>query len=140
MLNRVMLIGRLGHDAELKYTKNGTPVLNAQIATSERFKDKDDKLQTVTTWHSLRGIGKRWEGIKNYFLKGTLLFVEGHLKYESYEDKNGTRRHVVYILISDFRFLGGGKAQQEQKETPASEYVPNTDKNHDIFTSDELPF
>lgn len=105
-LNRVMLIGNLGNDAELKATPNGTPYLIFSLATSERWKDKaTGEQKEKTEWHRCKLWGDRAKSLAQYMTKGKEFFVEGSLETTSYE-KDGIKRYSTDIKVTDVRFVG----------------------------------
>lgn len=108
-MNRVILLGNLGADAELRVLNNGDSVLNFRLATSESWKDKEtgEKKEKVE-WHSCALFGKRAEGLAAHLLKGTKLLVEGSIETRSYE-KDGEKRYATSIKVRDVEFAGGAK-------------------------------
>jgi single-strand DNA-binding protein len=157
-LNRVMLIGRLGQDPELRITSGGTTVCNLSLATTEKWKDKNGDKQERTEWHRCVAWGKQAEILAQYVSKGSLLYVEGSLETKAWDDKDGNKRYTTEIRVKDFQFLdtkkdggarggqhgGGGSADYEsQRKTgwagttePASDYgTPNREG-----LDDDIPF
>ena len=104
-LNRVSLIGNVGGAVDFQILTEGIPVAKLSLATSEVYKDKDGKAHTETEWHSV----VLWRGLaelaKNYFHKGSLLFVEGKIKTRSYEDKEKVKRYVTEIVADNLIML-----------------------------------
>jgi len=107
VFNRVILIGNLGADCELRHTQSGTSVCSFRMATTEKFKDRDGNAKETTEWHSCVLWGKRAEALSRYLSKGTRLAVEGSLTTRSWED-NGQKRYRTEIKVSDVKLLGGG--------------------------------
>lgn len=110
-LNKVMLIGNVGKDPELKYTPGGTPVITFRMATSETWKDRDGKSQEQTDWHSVvawRGLA---EIINQLVRKGSRIYIEGRLQNRSFEDKDGVKRQVVEVLAENMIILDGKRNQ-----------------------------
>lgn len=105
MVNRVIIMGRIGNDLELKYTPSNTAVLNLSIATSEKFHDREGNKQEKTEWHRVVAFGKQAEIISQYAGKGSKLFIEGKLQTRSYEDKNGVTLYSTEIIVNEFKFL-----------------------------------
>src|SRR5262249_60556464 len=91
-LNRVMLLGNLGADPELRFTQGGSAVLNMRIATTESYLDKDKVRRERTDWHNVVVWGKRGEALAKILSKGSSLFVEGRLQTSSYDDRAGSKR------------------------------------------------
>ena len=106
-LNKVMLIGRLGSDPELRYTPDGTAVANFSIATSEEWKDKNTgEKKERTEWHRVVAWRKLGEICGEYLAKGKQIYVEGRIQTRSWEDKDGNKRYTTEIVASDIQFLG----------------------------------
>jgi single-strand DNA-binding protein len=106
-LNRVLLLGNLGADPELRFTSGGQPVLNMRIATTESYLDKDHQRQERTDWHNVVVWGKRGEALAKILVKGSSCFVEGSLRTSSYDDKDGNKRYKTEIIASDIILTGG---------------------------------
>jgi single-strand DNA-binding protein len=107
-VNKVILIGNLGKDPELRFTSNGSAVAKFPIATSEVWNDRDGNKQERTEWHNIIVWGKQGESCGQYLAKGRQVFVEGSIRTRSYDDKTGTKRYVTEIVAQRIRFLGGG--------------------------------
>jgi single-strand DNA-binding protein len=113
-LNRVMLLGNLGADPELRYTQGGQAVLNLRLATTESYLDKNKVRQERTDWHNVVVWGKRGEALARILSKGSRIFVEGGLRTSSYDDKDGNKRykteiHANNIILAGGRGGGGGR-------------------------------
>jgi single-strand DNA-binding protein len=104
-LNKVILIGNLGADPELRYTGNGTAVCNFRIATSEVYKDNDGQNVEKTEWHSIVAWSRLAEICGEYLKKGSQVYVEGSLQTRSYEDKDGHTRYVTEVKCRDMMIL-----------------------------------
>ncbi len=124
-LNKVMLIGRLGKDPEVKYTQGGTAVATLSVATSSSIK-RDDKWEDETEWHRVVAWGRLAEVAGEYMSKGTLVFIEGRLKTRSWEDRDGNKRHVTEIVAATLSMLGGnqGAGQTQQPRQEARQAAP----------------
>ena len=107
MVNKVILVGRLGRDPELRYTQGGQPVANFTLATSERWKGKDGNSQERTEWHRIVVWGKTAENCAQYLQKGRQVYVEGRLQTRDWEDKDGHKRQTTEIVALTVQFLGG---------------------------------
>lgn len=105
MLNKVMLIGRLGRDPELRYTQNGTPVTSLSIATDESYTDRDGNRQERTEWHRVTVFQKQAELCSNYLSKGSLVYVEGTLQTRKWQDQQGQDRYTTEIRAQRVQFL-----------------------------------
>lgn len=106
-LNKVMLLGNLGRDPELRYTQGGQAILNLRIATNESFLNRDNERQERTEWHSVIIWGKRGEGLNKILSKGSQLFVEGRLQTRQWEDKEGKKRYTTEIVATNVVLVGG---------------------------------
>ncbi len=107
-LNRVMLLGNLGADPELRMTSGGQAVLKMRLATSETYLDRNRVRQERTEWHAVVVWGKRAEALSKFLTKGTKLFVEGSLRTSSYEDKEGNKRYRTEVVANNVLLTGGG--------------------------------
>jgi len=107
-VNKVLLIGNLGRDPEVRYLPSGNPVANFSIATSENFTDRNGTKQERTDWHNIVVYGKQAELCGQYLKKGRQVFVEGRVSYRNYEAKDGSgKRYVTEIVAQRVQFLGG---------------------------------
>jgi len=137
MLNKALLIGRLGKDPEVRYTPDGMMVTNFNIATDEYRKDKNGERVQRTEWHRIVTFGKLAEICGNYLSKGKLIFVEGRIQTQSWEDKEGNKHYTTEIIASDMKMLdskGSGKSQ----EMPA-EAMPSS-SGAEPAPEDDVPF
>lgn len=106
-INKVILIGNLGQDPELRYTGNGTAVCNMRLATNESYKDQDGNLVDKTEWHSVVAWSRLAEICGEYLKKGSQVYFEGSLQTRSYEDKEGITKYVTEIKAREMMILGG---------------------------------
>jgi single-strand DNA-binding protein len=138
-LNKVLLIGRLGADPELRYTADGVPVATFNVATSETYKDKGGAKQEKTEWHRVVAWRKLGEIAGEYLKKGKLVYIEGKIQSREYEGKDGVKRKTFEIIASEMKMLGGtGEARQtgEERKPYANhnsddEFVPEVEE-HDV--------
>ena len=107
-LNRVMLLGNLGADPELRMTNSGQAVLKMRLATSESYLDRNKVRQERTEWHNVVVWGKRAEALSKFLSKGSRLFVEGGLRTSNYEDRDGNKRYRTEIIAKEIILAGGG--------------------------------
>ena len=133
MVNKVMLIGRLGADPEIRYTPSGAEVATFRMATSESWTNKSGEKEERTEWHRIvawRGLAK----ICGEFLsKGKLVYVEGRLRTRSWEDRDGNKRTTTEVEASDMKMLGGaGEASRKAKEPEAESAPPAAKEEEDI--------
>ena len=119
-LNKVILIGNAGRDAEVRYAPSGAAVANVSIATTRRWKDKTSGEQNEETdWHRLVFYDRLAEVAGEYVLKGTSIYVEGRIKYGKYTDKDGIERNTVDIVVSEMKLLGGKRDADDERPTGA---------------------
>ena len=149
-LNKVMLIGRLGQDPEVRYTQSNTAVATLSLATNERYKDGNGEQQERTEWHRVVAWGRLAEICQQYLNKGSLIYVEGPLQTRSWEDNQGQKRYTTEIKALQMTMLdsrGGGQQNQtspmtqqnsSQQSTPMSSSTP-IDSSFDTM-DDDLPF
>ncbi len=137
MVNKVILIGRLGADPEVRYTPDGTMVTNLRLATNEYRKDKSGERADRTEWHRIVTFGKLAEICGNYLSKGKLTYIEGRLQTRSWEDKDGIKRSTTEIIASSMQMLdtkGQGKGPDTWSDHPPS--YPAAEPSPD----DDVPF
>jgi len=136
-VNKVILVGNLGKDAELRYTAGGSPVATVRLATTDRFKDKDGQWQDQTEWHSVVIWGKTAESLAEYLRKGKQIYVEGRLQTRAWDDREGKKRYTTEVKADRVVLLGGRGpgAEREEPPTPA-EPVRETAE----VTDDDIPF
>jgi single-strand DNA-binding protein len=142
-LNKVMLIGNLGRDPEMRMTQSGVPVTSFSIATNESYKGQDGNLVDRTEWHNIVAWRKPAEILNEYLKKGSKVYIEGKLQTRNYE-KEGQKHYVTEIVVNDFMFLdargeggGGGKTSTPaQADAPASYDQSDPPAGKD----DDLPF
>ena len=107
-LNRVLLLGNLGADPELRMTNGGQAVLKMRLATSETYLDRNRQRQERTEWHNVVVWGKRAEALGKFLTKGSRLFVEGGLRTSSYDDKDGNKRYRTEVVATNIILSGAG--------------------------------
>lgn len=128
-VNRVMLIGRLGHDPELKYTPQGMAVCKFALATSESWVGKDGQKQENTEWHKVVVWNKAAENVAKYLAKGRSCYVEGKIQTQSWEDKNGQKCYATEIVASSVQFLeSGSQPQRAQGQQAQAEGRPDLEQ------------
>lgn len=113
-VNRVILVGNLGADVELRYSGSGTAIANLRVATSESWTDKQSgEKQERTEWHRVKMFGKLAEIAGEYLKKGRQVYIEGSLRTEKYTDKEGIERYSTDIVANEMQMLGGGQDRQD---------------------------
>ena len=149
-VNKVILVGNLGKDPEIRYTPSGSAVAGVTIATSEQWKDKQTgEKQERTEWHNVTFFGRLAEIVGEYLKKGSQVYVEGSLRTEKWQDKNGNDRYTTKVIASEMQMLGsrtGGTANynqdsgghnQQQNNAPAKQQAPAM---ADTGFDDDIPF
>ena len=116
-LNKVMLIGRLGKDPEVRYTQSGNPVATFSVATSERWKDNGGNPQEKTSWHNIVMWNKLAEVAKRFLSKGALVYLEGKLATRKWQDQSGANRYTTEVVCTKMVMLGG-KRNGDTGESP----------------------
>lgn len=138
-LNKVMLIGRLGKDPEVRYTQGGSAVATFSLATNESWKDQEGNMQERTDWHNIVAWSKLAEICQQYLKKGKQVYIEGRIQTRSYDDKNtGAKKYITEIVASSMIMLdsrgpgeGGGESFSPGPDTAMSQVEPG---------KDDLPF
>lgn len=148
-VNKVILIGNLGNDPEVRYTPNGTAIANISIATSESWRDKQSgEMQERTEWHRVVFFGKLAEIVGEYLKKGAKVFVEGALRTRKWQDKNGIERYTTEIVASEMNMLDS-RGAGASANIPHEKAVPQHTETHDQPSStpqtdepidDDIPF
>ena len=143
-VNKVILVGNLGADPEVRSLESGVKVANFRIATSERYKDKNGNQVENTEWHSI----VVWRGLaditERYLKKGSQVYVEGKLKTRSWDDQNGNKRYATEVVADNMTMLGGrtegggDAAQAPPQQSPSQTNTPPAASLDDI--DDDLPF
>ena len=148
-VNKVILIGNLGKDPELKHTSSGTAVATMTLATNERFKDKSGEWQDRTEWHNVVLWQRLAEIASEYLKKGRSVYVEGRLQTRSWEDKQGQKRYTTEVVASDLVLLGGGRNEEGGSRGPTrgSDFDQSSHGEFDSapartteITDDDIPF
>ena len=135
MLNKVILIGRLGRDPEVRYMPNGEAVCNFSIATSETWNDRNGQRVERTEWHNITMYRKLAEIAGQYLTKGSQVYLEGKIQSRKYQGKDGIERTAYDIIVKKKKKLGGNnQATQEQPKYPQGNAKPADD------ISDDVPF
>lgn len=112
-INKVILIGRLGNDPDVRYTASGGAVTTVSLATSEKWTDKQGQPQSRTEWHRVVFFGKLAEVAGQYLKKGSQIYVEGSIRTSKYTDKNGIERYSTDINANEMQMLGGNQNGQQ---------------------------
>jgi single-strand DNA-binding protein len=144
-VNKVILVGNLGRDAELRYTPGGSPVATINLPTTEIWNDKAGQRQEKTEWHRVVLWGKTAESLNEYLTKGKQIYVEGRLQTRQWDDKDGNKRYTTEIRGDRIVLLGGGgmgtggggRQQPRSAGTSPDEHMPEPGGE---LTDDDIPF
>jgi single-strand DNA-binding protein len=152
-VNKVILLGRLGNDPEVRTTQNGTTVATLSLATNDGMGEN-----ITTEWHRVVVFGKSAEAIQRYTSKGSQLFIEGRLRTNKWQDKNGNMQYTTEIVANNFQFIGGGNAQgssnfqnnsnfnqqsnnnQNHNQSPKQDNMPDFAEINSSNFDDDIPF
>ena len=129
-VNKVTIVGRVGRDAEVRFTPSGTSVVNFSVATTETWKDKQTgEKKERTEWHNIQAWGKLAEICGEYVKKGMLVYLEGSIRSSEYEAKDGTMKHKTDIVANEVKFLSkaGDSSGQNQGAKPVPKPLPSGD-------------
>lgn len=138
-VNKVILVGNLGADPEIKSFESGAQNAKISLATSERFKDKNGEVKTETQWHYVIFWNKLAEIVDRYLKKGSRIYVEGKIKTRSYEDGEGVTRYVTEIIASQMTMLGGNESTSDSHESSKVEKEARKQEPENQ-EEDDLPF
>ena len=149
-VNKVVLIGNLGKDPEIRYTQSGEPIANFSLATNEAWTDKSGQKQERTEWHRVEVFGKPAQVVRDYLTKGRQVYLEGSIRYDEWTDKDGNKRYMTKIRVSGpgsrlvmlgGRGEGGGpKASPPEPGGPAETPPAETPPGDFQASDDDVPF
>jgi single-strand DNA-binding protein len=145
-VNKVILIGNLGRDAEVRYTPSGAAVAKFSVATTEVWNDKAGQRQERTEWHNIDLWGKQAETLQEYLRKGKQIYLEGRLQTDEYTDKEGIKRKSTRVRCDRVVLLGGGGggrgASVERGGDTMGAHVPagSAPESSEPLTDDDIPF
>jgi len=134
MVNKVILLGRIGSDPEVRTTADGTTVSSFSLATSETWKGKDGSKQEKTEWHRIVAWRRLGEIVGQYLKKGNLVYVEGKIQSREYDGKAGSKQKAYEIVINDMKMMPSGKNEGGSSSKPATQK-----QDEDFPTEDDLP-
>jgi single-strand DNA-binding protein len=149
-LNRVLLIGNLTRDPEVRMMSSGRPVCNFGLAMNRSYKDSEGNRKEETTFVDVECFGPRAEAVARFFSKGRPIFVEGRLKLDQWESKEGEKRSALRVVLDNFEFVDSGKSDQSSHEItspsspstppPPPSSPPNEPTKDDIDLDEDVPF
>ena len=142
--NKIILVGNLGRDPELRYTAQGTPVCTFSIATNERRKDRNGEMQDQTTWFRVTLWNRQAETASQYLQKGRQVYIEGRLRVEEYIDRDGKPRQSLEVTATDMQFVGT-RGDENFSERAASASAGSTGSGPSEapggdLSDDDIPF
>lgn len=146
MLNKVILIGRLGRDPETRHMPNGEAVCNFSVATSEAWNDRNGQRVERTEWHNVTMYRRLAEIAGQYLKKGSQVYLEGKIQSRKYQDKNGVERTAYDIIANEMKMLGDGNSEQQAQSaqaetpTPPRRQAPATPAAPAEDIDDDVPF
>ena len=145
--NKIILVGNLGRDPELRYTAQGTPVCSFSMATNERRKDRNGEMQDQTTWFRITLWNRLAETASQYLQKGRQVYIEGRLRVEEYIDRDGKPRHSLEVFATDMQFIGsrgsdegGGGTYERAASAGASGGGGGPAEAPGDLSDDDIPF
>jgi len=139
--NKIILVGNLGRDPELRYSASGTPVCNFSMATSEKRKDRNGEYQEQTTWFRVTLFGRQAETASQYLQKGRPVYIEGRLHVEEWTDRDGKPRQTLEVNATDMQFIGGGaRSGEPTQERAASTAASGPPAEQPEMTDEDIPF
>ena len=140
-VNKVILVGNLGANPEMRFTQGGQPVANLRIATTERWTDKSGQKQESTEWHRVVVWGKQAEIVGQYLTKGRQVYIEGRIRTRQWQDQQGQKRYTTEVVAQRVQMLGGRGEQRPGDDTPQT--VPSDESLGTDFgggPDDDIPF
>ena len=138
MFNKVILIGNLGADPEIRYTQDGTPAASFTVATTERWKGKDGQMQEQTEWHRVTAWRRLAEICGEYLSKGSRVYIEGKLQTRKWRDQNGVERFITEVIARDMKMLDTrNTAPAPQQSEPGQAWSPQPQR---MVPEEPLPF
>jgi len=139
MVNKAILVGRLGKDPEVRYTPDGAMITSFSLATDEQWKDKNGEKVQKTEWHNIVTFGKLAEICGNYLAKGLLVYIEGRIRTRSWEGKDGVKRYTTEITATDMKMLSPkGADRGEVRNSSGGHFSPFNDSPP--MPEDDVPF
>ncbi len=152
-VNKVILVGNLGNDPEVKYTQGGMAITTLSLATTSVRKDKEGNTQERTEWHRVKLFGKLGEIAGEYLKKGRQVYIEGSIRYDKFTGTDGVEKYFTDIVADEMQMLGGGgegrgepraeRQDRPQRSAPQRREVPAAARQElasDDFADDDIPF
>ena len=138
--NKIILVGNLGRDPELRYTAQGTPVCSFSLATNERRKDRNGEMQDHTTWFRVTLWNRQAETASQYLQKGRQVYIEGRLRVEEYVDRDGKPRQSLEVTATDMQFIGSRGDEQFSERAASASAAGSPSESPGDLSDDDIPF
>jgi len=139
-VNKVIIIGNMGNDPDVRYTTTNKIVVNITVATTEKWKDKNTgESQEKTEWHRIVFFSPLAEIVENYLRKGSKIYIEGKLQTNKWQDKNGNDRYTTEIIAREMQMLGSSKSSAKTQAPASQQPAPAKETERDDF-DDDIPF
>ncbi len=146
--NKIIVVGNLGRDPELRYTPQGNAVCDFSVATNEKRRDKSGELQSVVTWFKITLWGKQAENASKYLTKGSSVYIEGRLRIEEWTDRDSNKRFSLEVNATDMQFLSGGRGDEHNSDSPdtnsensfSNQNTSNSTEPANSPNEDDIPF
>lgn len=143
--NKIIVVGNLGRDPELRYTPQGNAVCDFSVATNEKRRDKSGELQSVVTWFKITLWNKQAETASKYLTKGSSVYIEGRLRIEEWTDRDGNNRYSLEVNATDMQFLSGSRNDETDADTRTENSFANQNNTNHIEpvsspNDDDIPF
>ena len=144
--NRIIIVGNLGRDPELRYTPQGSAVCSFSVATNEKRRDKTGELQDVTTWFRVTLWNKQAENASKYLTKGSPVYIEGRLRIEEWTDRDGKNRYTLEVNATDMQFISAGRgddmgdSHQDHEFSGTPSPAPVSTGGGGSGSDDDIPF
>lgn len=146
--NKIIVVGNLGRDPELRYTPQGNAVCDFSVATNEKRRDKSGELQSVVTWFKITLWGKQAENASKYLTKGSSVYIEGRLRIEEWTDRDSNKRFSLEVNATDMQFLSGGRGDENNSDSTdtnsensfSNQNTSNSTEPANSPNDDDIPF
>jgi single-strand DNA-binding protein len=138
--NKIIIVGNLGRDPELRYTAQGTPVCTISVASSEKRKDRNGEMQDITTWFRVTLWNRLAETASQYLQKGRQVYVEGRLRVEDWTDRDGKPRYTLEVHGTELHFLGSARSEEPMVERAAASAGAAPAPAEPDLSDEDIPF
>ena len=139
-INKIILVGNLGNDPEVRVGQSGGTFATLSIATSDQWKDKQGEKQERTEWHRVIMFGRLAEIARDYLKKGATVYIEGRIQTRKYNNKSGNERYITEVVGNQLEMLGGRQSEQGTTQMNSAPPPQNATSNEDMEWFDKVPF